>query len=483
MSMNYEEILTLLNKSTVHPDGLLLSDYRFLLSVFDSSQDGILIADDHANVLYINRAYEETTGLTKEIIVGKNLKTLLDLKMFNCAASLFVLEQKQPITLSHKYITGKEALTTANPVRNKEGDIVAVLSNTRNVDELVKLRSQVRANKILEMKYTNELAHWRKKQMHQEGIIASGDSMRAVLAKAQQVAPYDTTVLITGETGTGKEVIAKYLHSQSKRKDEPFIQINCAAVPSELFESELFGYEAGAFTGASQKGKLGILELANGGTLLLDEISELPFSMQTKLLRALQEQEFRRVGGSSPVKVDIRILSATNKDLAEEVAQGRFRRDLYFRLNVLPLHIPPLRERENDVTELIDYFLGALNQKYKRLVTMDEGARSALEHYSFPGNVRELQNLVEYLFITADPDTIYYENLPPKVINEYVEKSFSDQKSSLSLESMLGVFEKQIIISALKKNNSMRQAALDLKIHPSTLSRKLKSLNIDPNLY
>lgn len=289
-----------------------LKNPKFFLKVLDSSPDGFLLSDNKGNVLYVNDAYVSVTGIKKDEILGKNLKELQEKKIFNKSVSLMVLEKKETISMIHRYVSGKDALTTASPIFNEENEIVGVVNNTRNVTELVSLRKELEKVKELSEKYSDELQKLRKEQLKHEGLVYKSEAMAKTLELALRAAEYDSTVLITGESGTGKEVIAKFIHSHSNRKDGPFIRVNCSAIPSELFESELFGYVPGSFTGASVKGKKGMFELADGGTILLDEVGELDLSVQPKLLRALQEMEIHPVGAEKPVKIDVRVLAATN---------------------------------------------------------------------------------------------------------------------------------------------------------------------------
>ncbi len=254
----------------------------------------------------------------------------MDLKFFNVAASLSVLEKLEPVSIIHQYFTGKSALTTASPIFNKDNELIGVVCNTRNISELVGLRKELEDTKALKQKYSDELKQLRKEQLKLGGLIYKSRVMEDTLNFALKVAEFDSTVLITGESGTGKEVLAKFIHQNSPRKDAPFIKVNCSAIPGELFESELFGYVEGAFTGASSQGKTGMFQLADGGTILLDEIGELDPSVQPKLLRVLQEMEIHPVGSEETIKIDVRVLAATNVNLAEEVKEGNFREDLFF---------------------------------------------------------------------------------------------------------------------------------------------------------
>ena len=254
-------------------------------------------------------------------------------------------------------------------------------------------------------------------ELNTSGIIGQSTSLAEVFKVLGKVAPTDSTVLVTGESGTGKELLVRALHANSRRADKPFVPINCGAIPKELLESELFGHEKGAFTHAIRS-RPGRFEMADGGTIFLDEIGEMELSLQVKILRVLQEKEIERVGGTGCKKVDVRIVAATNRDLEAEVAAGRFREDLYYRLNVIPLHLPPLRQRGNDVLLLARHFLNHFCAKKDRLpMLLDETTRRILAAYAWPGNVRELENFMERLSILVDGDTVCMDDLPPKILN------------------------------------------------------------------
>lgn len=451
----------------------IMRSLEFLIAVLDKSADGILIADGNGVVVYVNHAYEQTTGLSRKLMVGGHLSELKTAGVFNDSATLQVLDTKKPVSLAHRYSTGKSATTTATPIFMGE-KIVGVLNNTRDITSLVRTREALNQSYALSRQVQEEVGLYRAEQMRLKGIVASSAKMRKVLSLAETASGYDSTVCIYGETGTGKEVIAKFIHQSSPRCNQPFIKVNCAAIPSELFESELFGYEAGAFTGASGKGKIGLFELANGGTILLDEIGELPVVMQSKLLRVLQEGEFYRVGGQKPVKLDVRVISATNRNLEEETKSGSFRADLLFRLNVLPIVIPPLRERREDIQPLVASFLQSLNQKYKQTVAIEDKALEMLHQYHYPGNVRELQNLIEYLFVTALDGWIVVSSLPPKLISDSFSGMMVAGEGGASLTQLVDAYEKTVIESVLRQHPSLTRAAAALGIHASTLSRKVQ---------
>ncbi|HLR21743.1 MAG TPA: sigma 54-interacting transcriptional regulator [Tissierellaceae bacterium] len=452
---------------------------NYLFKALEYSSDGIYICDENAKTIYVNPAYEEISGLKASEVIGKNLNLLLEENTFNISASLEVLKTKKTVSLIHRYISGKTAFTTARPIYDNK-KIIGVICNTRDVDELSDLKKELEKAHIEKKRYSEELKLLREKHFSAKGLIYKSEAMKETLEVASTAAKFDSTILIAGESGTGKEVLAKFIYQNSNRKDKPFIKVNCAAIPKNLFESELFGYMPGAFTGASDTGKVGMFELANDGTILLDEIGELTMPIQSKLLRVIQEQEVYRVGGTEPIKLDIRIIASTNRDIPKEIKDGNFREDLYFRLNVVPISIPPLRKREGDVPEMIKYFMTNLNSKYDKNVVISKEVEEALNQYSWPGNVRELQNVIEYMFIMNDRDEIKFEQLPDKILNEHILKSNSINKrgSKGKLKYLMEVYEKIIIESALKNHSSMRKTAKTLEINPSTLSRKIKKYNI-----
>ena len=315
-------------------------------------------------------------------------------------------------------------------------------------------------------------------------IIGSSKRMVEIYRLVEKVAPTTTTVLITGETGTGKELLARAIHMNSPRMNNPFIKINCVAIAENLMESELFGFEKGAFTGAINK-KPGRFELADTGTLFLDEIGDLPKDMQAKILRVIQEQEFERVGGLQTIKIDVRLITATNKDLLQEVQEGRFREDLYYRLNVLPLDLPPLRERKGDIERLTDYFLDIFNKKLsRRIKRVDPAVRKLFAHYSWPGNIRELENLMERLVLLATGDRITIEDIPPEIhVSAVTETTVDATKSEGTpwniLKSKTEQLEKGMIVKILEEcNRNISKAALKLGLSRKGLQLKMIKYNL-----
>ncbi len=328
----------------------------------------------------------------------------------------------------------------------------------------------------------NELVSSSKKTDQGE-IIGSSKRMVEIYGLVEKVAPTTTTVLITGETGTGKELLARAIHMNSPRINNPFIKINCVAIAKNLMESELFGFEKGAFTGAVNK-KPGRFELADTGTLFLDEIGDLPMDMQAKILRVIQEQEFERVGGLQTIKVDVRLITATNKDLLQEVQEGRFREDLYYRLNVVPIELPPLRERKGDIERLTDYFLDAFNKKLGRGVKrVDSRVRKLFSRYSWPGNIRELENLMERLVLLASGDTITLDDIPPEIQIAAMAETSAGGKTEGTLwdtvKDKTEELEKSMIVKILEEcNRNISKAAIKLGLSRKGLQLKMIKYNL-----
>ncbi|MEG2787946.1 MAG: sigma 54-interacting transcriptional regulator [Romboutsia sp.] len=452
----------------------------FYKQAIDSSYDGILMTDGEGNIIYVNSQYEDITGLKKNDIMNKNLSTLLNNKTINKAISLEVLKTGKSTSTTHRYITGKSAISSAMPIFDDNKKIIGVINNTRDIEDLARLKEEIKVHIAKEKKANQEINHLKNLINKKEDYIFISKAMKNTEKLASKVAKFDSTVMIYGESGTGKEVLSKYIHSLSPRKDNIFIKVNCAAIPKELFESELFGYEKGAFTGASSNGKIGFFELANGGTLFLDEIGELELSVQSKLLRAIQEKEITRVGGKNRIKLDIRVIAATNRNLEMEVENKKFRQDLYFRLNVFPITIPPLRERYEDIEVFINHFINKLNNKYKTHKLISKEALDYLLRYDYPGNIRELENLVEYLFILSER-TIEVEMIPGKILSHIMisdYKSGSNLIKKEKLNYLMNLYEKTIIEDTIIKYNTLEEASKVLGIHYSTLSRKMNKYEL-----
>lgn len=453
-----------------------------LEAIINSSYDGIYVTDGEANTLIVNGAYERITGIKASEVLGKNMKDLEKNGVLNQSSSILAIENRKPITIRQVIRRDKEILVTSTPVFSSNGDITYVVTNVRDISNLVNLKNELIDTKALNERYLTELQHIKNKLVNTPEIIIKDSNMLKVMEMAMRVAKVDTTVLLSGETGVGKGQLADFIHKNSLRAKENYIEINCGAIPENLIESELFGYEKGAFTGANKQGKMGMFELASKGTLLLDEVSELSLELQVKLLKALEEKKIYRIGGEKPIPINSRIIAASNKDLKQMVEKGSFRDDLYYRLNVVPIHIFPLRERRDEIIPLCLKFLEDFNKKYAMNKFFAPITLNKLLYYNWPGNVRELKNLVERMVVIAPEDELTEELLPEYIFNNHFSKenlSHTEigkdlQCSDMSLKEATYEFEKSYIRNAIKKYGSLKKAAKNLNIDPSTINRKLK---------
>ena len=448
---------------------------NWLDTVIDSSYDGLFICDATGRIVRINKASERLSGVKAEEVIGRNVKELVSEGLYDKSVTFEVLKRKAAVTLIQEVRGGRKVLVTGNPVFNDQGQITFVVANSRDISEMDRLRSQLQETQALAREYISRISELELSGVDLSNIIFRSRAMHRVIETSLKMAKFDSTVLITGESGVGKGMIAKLIHKHSDRSQGPFLRIDCAGMPESLIESELFGYERGAFTGAKTDGKPGLIELAHLGTLFLDEIGEIPPASQSKLLRFLEDHQIIRLGGTEPKEIDVRIIAATNKNLEEMVAKSLFRKDLYYRLNVLPIRIPPLRERPEDILPLALHFLGNLNNLFHKTKCLSPEAIECLERHTFPGNVRELSNLIERAFVTSDKDQIEQKDLPDLVQDQEIrpcpDALFSD---SLSLKENLERFEMILLERAIKKYGSQRQVARALKVNQSTVSRKRK---------
>ncbi|NPV70277.1 MAG: sigma 54-interacting transcriptional regulator [Firmicutes bacterium] len=440
-------------------------------AIIESSFDGIYVTDGKGVTTRVNSGYERITGLKRRQVLGRHMKDLVDAGFFDQSVTLIVLREKKSVTIMQEIRpTGKSVIVTGNPIYDEWGNIVGVVTNVRDLTELENLKTQLEETMRLSERYYSELQELRSQQLDVGHVVAQSAEMRKALDLAARVARVDSTVLILGESGVGKEVLAKTIHLRSRRRDGPFMKINCGAIPESLLESELFGYEGGAFTGARREGKIGLVEMAAGGTLFLDEVGELSTNLQVKLLRLLQEREIMKVGGSKEIQVDTRIIAATNRDLKKMVDEGRFREDLYYRLNVVMVRIPPLRERRDDIPPLVLNLLARLNSKYGLDKRISPRAMDRLIQYHWPGNVRELENVVEQAVVLTEGDVIEPESLPAAIIS--ATSGPTGNAAPVSYRATMREAEKSLLLHALTTWGNPTKAAEALGMHRTTFIRK-----------
>lgn len=453
---------------------------RQLEAVFEHCHDGISIVDRNGKILSSNPSMQRLYNMAAEDYVGKNVNDLVMEGTFNNSVSAQVIATGRTVTILQEISSGTRCLTTGVPVFNKEGRLEMVVVNSYDVTELYALKERLRQSQKLAGGYQAELTDMRIAQMQKEDIVVRSKKMLDILDLARRLAAVDTTVLIVGESGTGKELVATLLHRASARRSKkPYIKVNCGAIPRDLLESELFGYEHGAFTGAARDGKPGLFELADGGSIFLDEVGELPLDLQVKLLRVLQEREFNRIGGSRVVKVDVRVIAASNKDLSELVGMGKFREDLYYRLNVVPIKVPPLRQRVEDIVALAQHYVRIFNRRYGLEKVLSAELIDVMESYTWPGNVRELANVVERMVVTSKGNILGAEEFPldiaaPKNSSPGRELAPKGENIQEAVEEI----EKQVIAEVLKKSRNTTIAAKSLGISRATLARKMRKYGL-----
>ncbi|MEO2075869.1 MAG: sigma 54-interacting transcriptional regulator [Bacillus sp. (in: firmicutes)] len=453
-------------------------DWNESEAILHSLQDDILVTDINGIILKVSEATESIYNMKSQEMIGRSVYDLEKEGVFTPILTPLVIKEKKKITLVQTTNKGDKLLVTGIPVFDANKNLVRIVSYSHDVTELLNMKKYLTDMEDEMERVKSELEMLRNLQFDSDGMIANSIEMKKVLQLALQVAEIDVNVLLLGETGVGKSHIAKFIHKKSSRKDGPFIEVNCGAIPESLFEAEFFGYESGSFTGANSKGKVGLAELAEGGTLFLDEIGELSLANQVKILKFIQEKQFYRVGGTKLRSVDFRILAATNKDLEKAVEEGTFRHDLFFRLNVVPITIPSLRKRSTDIIPLIEHFLTYFSKKYSRERSLDEGVIHLLLTQEWKGNVRELINLIERLVVTSPKQLIEIDNLP-----NHFRKSFTDvttvDDGNRSLNEILESVEKQVLIKAKKRYKTTTDMAKALGISQPSVFRKIRKYEIE----
>ncbi|NNU83566.1 PAS domain-containing protein [Geobacillus sp. BMUD] len=447
-------------------------------AILKSSNDNIVIADENGIILRASPNCLSIYGKDVSYLVGKSVYQLEKENVFCPSVTARVLREKKEVQLMQQTATGRVVMATGVPVFDQQNRLVRVISFSHDLTELERLKEDYE-------KLRKQMEHYQMEieELKPEHIVIQSKAMERIWKLVHRVAQSDATVLFLGESGVGKNVFARSLHLHSPRRNEPFIEVNCSAIPESLFESEMFGYEKGSFTGAQKTGKPGLIELADKGTLFLDEIGELPLSMQAKLLKVLQEKKVIRVGGIKERTVDFRLIASTNQNLAEMVKQGKFRQDLFYRLHVIPIYVPSLCERKEDIFMLAQYFLKKFNQKYQMDKYFHPSIVDHLVQYDWPGNVRELENMIERLVITSETRAIYPEYLPfsiqkyPELITPH--QSLEKRNEPSTLKEAIEQVERQWLLRAVKQCKTTYEMADYLGISQPTVVRKLKKYGVD----
>lgn len=434
------------------------SEGQMLLEILNSIHESILIIDGDTQVCYVNDSYLKMFSIRREKIIGRHL-----VKFEPLARIHEVLKKGIPLTgdISHIHSAQMDVCADIVPLC-QNGKVIGAVALMKNMTELVQTNRELEHFRALSRHLQDELHSKEALPPGFRSVLGHSKSFVDALQIAAKAAPSEASVCITGESGTGKEVVAEALHRSSSRSGGPLIKINCAAIPETLLESELFGYEGGAFTGARSGGKPGKFELAKGGTLFLDEIGEMPLSMQVKLLRALQEREITRVGGTRSIKLDFRLITATNRNLEAMAEEGTFREDLFYRISVIPVALPPLRQRQEDIGLYAGFFLEELGRQYGRTYHISEEALDLLERYHWPGNVRELKNCMERAAVLAHGDTIGVDQLPAKLRKNESDGVRRYTTSQRRLRELLDETERRAIEDALRLCGNNRTQAMEL---------------------
>ncbi|MFL0365837.1 sigma-54 interaction domain-containing protein [Pseudobacillus sp. 179-B 2D1 NHS] len=457
-----------------------------LRAILAASNDNIVITDGQGVVLRASPSCLAIYGEAADKLIGMNVEELEQRNIFSPSVTKKVLAEKKEVQLMQYTSTGRVVMATALPVCNDEGEIIRVISFSHDLTEIQQLKEDYEELRTKMAYYQSEIKELRQKDDSFRGTVMRSKELRQIWQLIQRVAKSDATVVFLGESGVGKNVFARAIHEGSRRQNEVFIEVNCSAIPESLFESEMFGYERGAFTGANKEGKPGLIETANEGTLFLDEVGELPLALQSKLLKVIQEKKVTRIGGTQQKNIDFRIVASTNRDLEQMVKEGKFRRDLFYRLNVIPIHIPPLRERKDDIIHLCNFYLKKFNEKYESNKVFHVTTINELLAYDWPGNVRELENLIERLVVATESVVIYPSSLPFYSATNS-NSALTEQESALeemeekrsSLREALEEVEIRWLKRAARQYKTTYEMASYLGISQSSVVRKLNKYRIN----
>lgn len=465
-------------KDIIHEVTHSAVDYQ---EVVENLDDNILIADKNETILYVNPSYINHTHISPEVILGRRVSdVLLEGKYFTTATVPEVIKTKKRVMKlsSMAKTNGSLGFVTGVPVFDQEGGIKYVIACNRGVSTFSELHENFKqfVNVLSNMQVdTEHVQIYNDSQSVPENhMIGKSVEMKKIWSFINNVSTTDATVLITGESGVGKELIADAIYKKSSRSEMPIIKVNCSSIPANLLESELFGYEKGAFSGASAAGKKGLFEAADKGTLLLDEIGDMPIDLQAKLLRVIQNNEVTRVGGIKPIKLDIRLIASTNCDLKQKIREGTFRSDLYYRLHVIPINVPPLRERVEDIADICMYYKDYFCTKYNRQITLSEENLSLLSNYSWPGNIRELRNIMEYLVVCCSDQEWIDNSVLYATFGLESNSAYVNFNTDMTLNEAVAAYEKEFIKKAIESAKNLKEAGQILNIDISTVSRKLK---------
>ncbi|GGG19423.1 sigma 54-interacting transcriptional regulator [Paenibacillus abyssi] len=449
-----------------------------LKAIFDISYDVIYVSDGNGITLRVSSASERLWGYKEEDLVGKSVYHLEKEGVYSPSVTRMVLEKKDRVSFLQTTKTGRRLMVVGTPIKDEQGNIVRVVNASRDITEISQLKNELEEVKQLTEGYKQELMSLRKKSEAEKKIIYRSEKMRRLIELAQKVGEVDSTVLLLGESGVGKEVIASYIHNWSPRKQNPFIILNCGSIPEKLLEAELFGQDLD-LVGEREGRQIGLFKKAKEGTLYLDEITEMPLSIQAKLVGILEEYDFanQRTGESR-----VRIVASSSKNLEDEVKAGRFREDLYYWLNVIPITVPPLRERKDDILPLILYDLELYNKKYKKNKQLSANVLEKLQHYPWPGNIRELHNVIERLVVTIDDPMISLKHVPEYIKNNAAEIKDVEVHRLLPLKEAVEKVERDLLEMAKVRYISTTRMAEALGVNQSTISRKLQQYGISSQL-
>ncbi|MDR1193929.1 MAG: sigma 54-interacting transcriptional regulator [Peptococcaceae bacterium] len=476
--------------------------FEILREIAETYYGTILVTDRDARVLYVNQRAYDKYGIPPEQVLGLTVGDLIKRGLFNNSAALRTLVTQKPEIQYIENCIASPAVALSFPLFDQEGQLYRIISFSQDVGLPLNLVEKIDSERRIAVSAVDYLNN----ASQQDELVAESASMKQLVAFLEQISPYDITVILYGESGVGKEICARFIHRRSARAKHLFFPLNCATMPKELIESELFGYTGGAFTGARKEGKAGLFEIANQGTLFLDEIGELPMSVQSKLLRVIETGEYRRLGGNTIQYSNTRLIAATNRDLEKMVANGEFREDLYYRVNTLPLTIPPLRDRTDDIIPLAAAFLKVANQKFGKHKHLTPGTLESLKKYYWPGNARELRNVIEQLYVSSSKDALSFRDsyLLPYIMRRVALTSLTPGLASPAeaaaaagagrapveekpIRQAMRDFERQYLGQILRQcNYNVSQAAEKLGIHRSVLYRKMEGYGLrepTPEIY